>query len=130
MGMQSCWMIWYCDFFPFSLARRINSFKERPVDVQTQHGVYLSVVPGFQLTGLFQRERNMFIERLQQYALSRRIRISFLTGDVHCASVGRLKTLSKGKRTSVLEATSDHRYMLNIVSSMLSPLLYDFFMSR
>jgi len=64
-------------------------------------------------------ERNLFIERLQKYALAGRIRISFLTGDVQCASVGRLKTLSKGKRTSAPEVTSDHRYMLNVVSSAI-----------
>jgi len=65
------------------------------------------------------RERNLFIERLQEYALRRRIRISFLTGDVHCASVGLLKTLSKGKRSSAFTPATDHRYMLNVVSSAI-----------
>jgi len=64
-------------------------------------------------------ERNRFIERLQQYALARRIRISFLTGDVHCASVAVLKTMSKGKRASAIAPTSDHRYMLNVISSAI-----------
>lgn len=63
-----------------------------------------------------QAERNRFIKRLQKYAQSRRIRISFLTGDVHCAAVGVLKTLTKGRKSS-LEPESDHRYMLNVVTS-------------
>jgi len=63
-------------------------------------------------------ERNRFIKRLQQYAQSRRIRISFLTGDVHCAAVGVLKTLTKGRGSS-LEPASDHRYMLNVVTSAI-----------
>ncbi|KAI0290515.1 hypothetical protein BC826DRAFT_1092547 [Russula brevipes] len=63
-------------------------------------------------------ERNWFILRLQQYAQSRRIRISFLSGDVHCAAVGVLKTLNKGKRSSAVIPTADHRYMLNVVTSM------------
>jgi hypothetical protein len=70
----------------------------------------------FNSLDVFQRERNWFIEQLQNFALSRQIRISFLTGDVHCASVGVLKTLTKGKRSS-MAPSSDHRYMLNVVSS-------------
>lgn len=64
-------------------------------------------------------ERNELIRRFQLYALSRRIRISFLSGDVHCAAVGVLKTLKKGKGSSALPPTSDHRYMLNVVSSAI-----------
>jgi hypothetical protein len=71
----------------------------------------------FWLTALYQSERNAFIEQLQRYALSQRVRISFLTGDVHCAAVGVLKTLNKGKKSSALAPTADHRYMLNVVSS-------------
>lgn len=71
----------------------------------------------FNSSDVFQRERNWFIEQLQNFALSRQIRISFLTGDVHCASVGVLKTFTKGKRSSMIAPSSDHRYMLNVVSS-------------
>ncbi|KAI9511315.1 hypothetical protein F5148DRAFT_1274284 [Russula earlei] len=62
-------------------------------------------------------ERNLFVERLQQFALERRIRITFLAGDVHCAAVGVLKTLHKGKGSSSISPSSDFRYMLNIVTS-------------
>ncbi|KAF8497167.1 hypothetical protein F5888DRAFT_331073 [Russula emetica] len=63
-------------------------------------------------------ERNRFIERLQRFALSRRIRISFLSGDVHCAAVGVFKT-TKSRWSSALAPTSDHRYMLNVVTSAI-----------
>jgi hypothetical protein len=66
-------------------------------------------------------ERNWFIEQLQLLAQHRRIRISFLTGDVHCAAVGVLKTLKKGKKFSALAPASDHRYMLNVVTSTFRP---------
>ena len=71
----------------------------------------------FLLIRLCQAERNRFIERLQKYALSRRIRISFLCGDVHCAAVGVLKTLKKSKKASALSPALDHRYMLSVVTS-------------
>ncbi|KAI0274421.1 hypothetical protein BGY98DRAFT_1090604 [Russula aff. rugulosa BPL654] len=71
----------------------------------------------FLLIRLCQAERNRLIERLQQYALRRRIRISFLSGNVHCAAVGVFKTLKNSERSSALSPTSDHRYMLNVVTS-------------
>ncbi|KAF8479014.1 hypothetical protein DFH94DRAFT_693399 [Russula ochroleuca] len=65
-------------------------------------------------------ERNWFIGQLQQYALSHRIRVTFLTGDVHCAAVGLLKTLNKGKKKfSAIKPTDDYRYMLNVVTSAI-----------
>jgi hypothetical protein len=51
----------------------------------------------FRLIRLRQAERNRFIERLQRFALSRRIRISFLSGDVHCAAVGGVQDHQKPK---------------------------------
>ncbi|KAF8522090.1 hypothetical protein BU17DRAFT_45307 [Hysterangium stoloniferum] len=64
------------------------------------------------------KERNWFIERMQDFAQVRKIRVSFLSGDVHCAAVGVLKTLTKSKEPDVTPAL-DHRYMLNIVSSAI-----------
>lgn len=54
----------------------------------------------------------------------RRLRITFLSGDVHCAAVGLLKTLSRGGRD--VDPKLDHRYMLNIVSSAIvnTPLVF------
>jgi hypothetical protein len=61
----------------------------------------------------------VFIERLQHYAMNRRVRISFLTGDAHSAAAGIFKTMKKDWdwRSSELAPTLDHRYMLSIVSS-------------
>ena len=47
----------------------------------------------------------------------KKLRITFLSGDVHCAAVGLLKTLSHGGRG--VDPKLDHRYMLNIVSSAI-----------
>ena len=65
----------------------------------------------------YQRERNWFIEQLQHVAKDKHVRISFLSGDVHCAAVGLLKTLVKGKKEQDVPPAMDHRYMLNVVTS-------------
>lgn len=54
----------------------------------------------------------------------KRVRITFLSGDVHCAAVGVLKTLSRrngGKNSKVLDtpAATDYRYMINVVTSAI-----------
>ena len=64
-----------------------------------------------------QKERNWLVEALQRFAKRKVIRISIFSGDVHCASVGLLKTLSKGKGKQEIPPPDDHRYMANIVSS-------------
>jgi len=55
-------------------------------------------------------------------AQKQRIRITFISGDVHCAAVGVLKTL-KHKKAAEINSSVDHRYMLNIVTSMFFPRL-------
>ena len=47
------------------------------------------------------------------------MRITFLSGDVHCAAVGQFITLSKGKSNPAPPPVNDHRYMLNIVASAI-----------
>jgi len=64
------------------------------------------------------RERNRFIQDLQTFAQSKRVRISFLSGDVHCAAVGVFKTLRVKNSPEVLPAM-DHRYMINVVTSAI-----------
>ncbi|KAG8739041.1 hypothetical protein FRC10_006236 [Ceratobasidium sp. 414] len=59
------------------------------------------------------KERNWFVERVQEYARNRRIRVTFLSGDVHCAAVGYFKTLARTKATEI-QPSNDYRYMLNI----------------
>ncbi|TIA90153.1 hypothetical protein E3P99_01665 [Wallemia hederae] len=58
------------------------------------------------------KERNWFIEQCQKLALEKKLRISFLSGDVHAAAVGR--TYSKKK-----EPSKDHKLMYNIVTSAI-----------
>ncbi|KAG9008598.1 hypothetical protein FRB93_006517 [Tulasnella sp. JGI-2019a] len=70
------------------------------------------------------KERNAFVERCQALARAQRLRISFVSGDVHCAAVGAFKTLSQG-RSSHLGTSGDPgrahdpRFMLNIVTSAI-----------
>jgi hypothetical protein len=64
------------------------------------------------------RERNWFIEELQKFALARKIRVSFISGDVHCAAVGVFKTL-RHKGSPELKPAHDYRYMLNVTSSAI-----------
>ncbi|KAF8968403.1 hypothetical protein BDZ97DRAFT_1655223 [Flammula alnicola] len=64
------------------------------------------------------KERNWLIEQMQNFALVKRIRVTFISGDVHCAAVGVLKTL-KGKGKPEVQPISDYRYMVNIVTSAI-----------
>ena len=54
---------------------------------------------------------------MQRLALTQRVRISFLSGDVHCAAVGVLKTY-RTKKEAKIPIGLDHRYMVNIVTSL------------
>jgi hypothetical protein len=72
---------------------------------------------------VLQRERNWLIQQMQGIARMKCLRISFLSGDVHCAAVGVLKTLvrssgGKNNRTIDVPADVDYKYMLNVVTSM------------
>lgn len=68
------------------------------------------------MLALVKKERNWFVEQMQRFASLRRCRVTFLSGDVHCAAVGLFKTLRQPKEADV-PPYNDHRYMLNIVSS-------------
>jgi len=65
------------------------------------------------------KERNWFIQHMQHFAKSKHIRISFLSGDVHCAAVGVVHTLAKGKNRSELHPSADYRYMINVITSAI-----------
>lgn len=60
------------------------------------------------------KERNWLVLEMQRIAQTQKLRITFLSGDVHLAAVGCLFTY-KAK----LEPEVDHRYMLNVVSSAI-----------
>ncbi|KAJ7685037.1 hypothetical protein DFH06DRAFT_969067 [Mycena polygramma] len=64
------------------------------------------------------KERNWFIEQLQKFAKIHQIRVSFLSGDVHCAAVGVFKTLKVAKKPEI-PPPEDHRYMINVVTSAI-----------
>lgn len=64
------------------------------------------------------KERNELIQLMQALALAKRLRITFLSGDVHCAAVGLFKTLTKPKEMSISPG-QDYRYMLNVVTSAI-----------
>jgi hypothetical protein len=56
------------------------------------------------------------VEQLQNFARIKRARVSFISGDVHCASAGYFQTLKVKGKPDVLPI-NDYRYMINIVSS-------------
>ncbi|KIM30475.1 hypothetical protein M408DRAFT_21977 [Serendipita vermifera MAFF 305830] len=70
------------------------------------------------------KERNWLIVQLQRLALERKLRISFISGDVHLAAVGLFKTYAgKSKQfqhgRGEVKPAMDHRWMLNIISSAI-----------
>ena len=60
-------------------------------------------------------ERNEFVSRMQNLAISSNVRVTILGGDVHLAAIGRFRAKDK----SVLPG-QDPRLMLNIVSSAIT----------
>lgn len=54
---------------------------------------------------------------MQLIAREQRLRISFVSGDVHCAAVGLFKTLVKGKKAVDIVPEQDYRYMINVTTS-------------
>ncbi|KAI5805412.1 hypothetical protein DFH27DRAFT_369783 [Peziza echinospora] len=84
------------------------------------------------------RERNDFVRRLQALSLSRGVRITILSGDVHLAAIGRFYTRPslltnpadgsklRVRRKKILSDAkeipieTDHRYMPNIISSAIT----------
>ncbi|KAG0356165.1 hypothetical protein BGZ54_000820 [Gamsiella multidivaricata] len=57
-------------------------------------------------------ERNKFITRLQGFANDRKIRVTFISGDVHCAGVGRFTA-------KIAPAEKDPQLMYQVISSAI-----------
>ncbi|KAF9098393.1 hypothetical protein BGX27_000802 [Mortierella sp. AM989] len=57
-------------------------------------------------------ERNRFIVRLQEFASKRKIRVTFISGDVHCAGIGRFYTKNAKPET-------DPKLMYQVISSAI-----------
>ncbi|EKD05691.1 hypothetical protein A1Q2_00015 [Trichosporon asahii var. asahii CBS 8904] len=64
------------------------------------------------------KERNWLVLEMQRIARTQNVRITFLSGDVHLAAVGKLFTHKRKLRTPVTPE-QDHRYMLNVISSAI-----------
>ncbi|RPA96163.1 hypothetical protein L873DRAFT_1695539 [Choiromyces venosus 120613-1] len=60
-------------------------------------------------------ERNWFIERLQEFAAEKSVRITILGGDVHLAGIGQFYSNPKLH----IPRENDHRYMPNVISSAI-----------
>ncbi|KNZ75467.1 hypothetical protein J132_02800 [Termitomyces sp. J132] len=99
----------------------VNKFNAEPelLDDLLQRSVLMSDFQNDHWTArIHKKERNNFIERSQNFALQKRIRVTFVSGDVHCAAVGVLKTLRQKGRQE-LAPWMDYRYMVNIVTSAI-----------
>lgn len=59
-------------------------------------------------------ERRQFIENLQKIAAAKKIRITFISGDVHCCAAGYFSV-----KNGAMDPRRDHRYMVQIVSSAI-----------
>ncbi|ORX99117.1 hypothetical protein K493DRAFT_213159 [Basidiobolus meristosporus CBS 931.73] len=59
-------------------------------------------------------ERQIFVQRLQQVAQSKNVRVTFLAGDVHAGGAGYFAT-----RGQTIDPGRDHRYMVQIISSAI-----------
>jgi hypothetical protein len=74
--------------------------------------------------GSHNEERVRLIQRLQEFAAKRSVRVSFLSGDVHLAASGRLFTAegigSKHGFGHTVKPENDHRYMVEVVASAIA----------
>ncbi|KZF25922.1 hypothetical protein L228DRAFT_206194, partial [Xylona heveae TC161] len=61
------------------------------------------------------RERNWFIQELQELAAEKSVRVTILGGDVHLAAVGQFYSNPKLS----IPKDQDHRYMPNVISSAI-----------
>ena len=95
---------------------------ERSLDCKVTQGTSIYRHGGRTLTlWPLQKERNWLILELQKYAKAQHARVSIVSGDVHCAAVGLLKTWVKEKKRPDIPPPQDHRYMVNVVTSESTP---------
>lgn len=88
-------------------------------------GLWASLINGFEEPELLDdlrdhwdavghaKEREDFLERLQEFQAKRKVRISFISGDVHLACIGELRSVTPPAAGPV----ADDKYMIQIVSS-------------
>ncbi|KAJ3186683.1 hypothetical protein HDU85_007503 [Gaertneriomyces sp. JEL0708] len=64
-------------------------------------------------------ERKHVIERFQELARARNVRINFLSGDVHCCGAGWFRSKQQTDGPAGMAARSDHKAMWQITSSAI-----------
>lgn len=64
------------------------------------------------------KERNDAIARFQKFAESRKCRVTFLSGDVHCTALSRFRTTPKS-HAKELTPSEDPRLMYQVISSAI-----------
>jgi hypothetical protein len=94
----------------------------------TKTGAYQHLVNGFGepellddvndhwTSDLHETERKMFVTQLQHLANLKKIRVSFLSGDVHVGGAAMFRGRNSG---SIEERKRDHRFMLQLISSAI-----------
>lgn len=64
-------------------------------------------------------ERNRILGRLQDFAKQRSIRVTFLSGDVHCAAFSMFRSDKHVRHKLHLKPENDHRLMYQVISSAI-----------
>lgn len=64
-------------------------------------------------------ERNNILSRLQDFAKERNIRVTFLSGDVHCAAFSMFRSDKHVRHKLKLKPENDHRLMYQVISSAI-----------
>ncbi|KAJ3227499.1 hypothetical protein HDU81_006696 [Chytriomyces hyalinus] len=67
------------------------------------------------------KERNSMVIKLQQLAERYRVRVTFLSGDVHICGMGRLRTVTNSKEFDFAgnDVATDHKAMYQLISSAI-----------
>lgn len=64
-------------------------------------------------------ERNEILGRLQDFARKRSIRVTFLSGDVHCAAFSMFRSDKETRIAHQLQPQNDHRLMYQVIASAI-----------
>lgn len=64
-------------------------------------------------------ERNKTLLRLQDFAKRKSIRVTMLSGDVHCAAFSMFRTDKATRKATNLKPENDHRLMYSVISSAI-----------
>jgi len=64
-------------------------------------------------------ERDRALVRFQGLAKAQQLRVTFISGDVHCAAVSRFRTDAKTRKATDLKPENDHRLMYQMIASAI-----------